>query len=60
MTEKLYVLLPRGQGSDRDEEMEEELTSSARTDPMSAYDIDVSQEGAAIQEYMALLGSCNV
>ncbi|EIE20769.1 hypothetical protein COCSUDRAFT_48401 [Coccomyxa subellipsoidea C-169] len=47
-------------GSDRDEEMEEELTSSARTDPMSAYDIDVSQEGAAIQEYMALLGSCNV
>lgn len=39
--------------------MEEELTSSARSDPMLAYDVDVSQEGAAIQEYMALLGSCH-
>ena len=47
------------QGSDRDEEMEEELTSSARSDPMSAYDVDVSQEGAAIKEYMSLLGNFN-
>lgn len=37
--------------------MEDELTSAARTDPMEAYDVDVSQEGEAIQEYLQLLES---
>jgi len=43
------------QSSDRDEEMEQELTSATRSDPMAAYDVDVSEEGAAIQEYLSLL-----
>jgi hypothetical protein len=40
---------------ERDEEMEAELTGAVRRDPLSAYDVDVQEEGAAIQEYLALL-----
>ena len=35
--------------------MEAELTAAARSDPLSAYDLNLSGEGAAIQEYLALL-----
>ena len=35
--------------------MEEELTSAANSDPMAAYDVDVTEEGQAILEYMFLL-----
>lgn len=39
----------------RDAEMEESLAHSVSTDPPAAYDIDVSQEGQAILQYLALL-----
>ena len=35
---------------------EAELAAAARTDPLAAYDVDVREEGAAIQEYLARLG----
>lgn len=44
-----------GQELGRDQEMEEELTSAANSDPMAAYDVDVTEEGQAIHEYMFLL-----
>ncbi len=37
--------------------MEEELTSAVRQNPTEAYDVDVSREGEAIQEYLTLLES---
>lgn len=48
-------LCAHGQESGRDEEMEQELTSAANSDPMATYDVDVTEEGQAIQEYMFLL-----
>jgi len=39
----------------RDADAEEELTSAARSDPFAAYDVEVTLEGEAIREYMALL-----
>lgn len=39
----------------RDEAAEAELAAAARTDPLAAYDVDVREEGAAIQEYLARL-----
>ena len=39
----------------RDVDAEEELTSAARNDPFAAYDVEVTLEGEAIREYMALL-----
>ncbi|KAK3002214.1 hypothetical protein RJ639_021215, partial [Escallonia herrerae] len=44
--------------SDRDVEMEDELTGELqRGDAFSDYDIDVTEEGEAIREYLALLTS---
>ena len=39
----------------RDDAAEAELAAAARTDPLAAYDVDVREEGAAIQEYLARL-----
>lgn len=38
-----------------DHEMESELVAGLREDPLAAYDVDVTREGAAIQEYLTLL-----
>ena len=40
---------------DRDAEMEEVITGAVRRDPLAAYDVDVALEGAAIDQYFALL-----
>lgn len=43
---------------ERDEEMEDELAHElARADAFSDYDIEVTKEGEAIEEYLALLAS---
>eukprot|EP00262_Sarcandra_glabra_P006040 TRINITY_DN1806_c0_g1_i1.p1 TRINITY_DN1806_c0_g1~~TRINITY_DN1806_c0_g1_i1.p1 ORF type:complete len:586 (-),score=141.30 TRINITY_DN1806_c0_g1_i1:263-1936(-) len=42
---------------DRDEEMEEEIARQLKGDPLSDYDIEVTKEGEAIAEYMALLAA---
>ena len=39
----------------RDAEIEEEITGAVRRDPLAAYDVDVALEGAAIEQYLALL-----
>ncbi|XP_024370673.1 uncharacterized protein [Physcomitrium patens] len=41
----------------RDEEMEEEIAREITGDPFAEYDIEVSKEGDAISEYLALLNS---
>lgn len=40
---------------DRDADAETELASVLKDDPLAAYDVDVQQEGMAIQEYLRLL-----
>ncbi|PKA51493.1 hypothetical protein AXF42_Ash002858 [Apostasia shenzhenica] len=44
-------------GDDRDEEMEDELAKELRGDAFADYDLEVSKEGEAIAEYLALLES---
>lgn len=39
----------------RDADAETELASVVKDDPLAAYDVDVRQEGMAIQEYLRLL-----
>lgn len=39
----------------RDAEAEAELAAVVKDDPLAAYDVDVRQEGLAIQEYLMLL-----
>ncbi|KAF3453050.1 hypothetical protein FNV43_RR03483 [Rhamnella rubrinervis] len=47
-----------GEVEDRDAEMEDELTGElANADAMSDYDIEITQEGEAVNEYLALLDS---
>lgn len=41
----------------RDEEMENELVKKLKGDPLADYDIEVTKEGEAIAEYLALLDS---
>lgn len=41
----------------RDEEMEEEIAREITGDAYAEYDIEVSKEGDAISEYLALLHS---
>ncbi|KAL4180106.1 hypothetical protein AMTRI_Chr13g123570 [Amborella trichopoda] len=41
----------------RDNEMEEELVQELTSDPFADYDIDVTKEGEAVAEYVALLNS---
>ena len=41
---------------ERDAEAEQELTEAARSDPFAAYDVEVTLEGQAIREYLAMLG----
>lgn len=43
------------QEEDRDAEAEAELAAVVKDDPLAAYDVDVRQEGLAIQEYLMLL-----
>ena len=43
------------QEEDRDAEAEAELAAVVTDDPLAAYDVDVRQEGLAIQEYLILL-----
>ena len=43
-------------GPERDAEAEQELTEAARGDPFAAYDVEVTLEGQAIREYLAMLG----
>lgn len=46
------------QEEERDVEMEDELTEELqRGDPLSDYDIEVTKEGEAINEYLALITS---
>ena len=40
---------------ERDTEMEESLATSVSVDPLAAYDINVQQEGQAVQQYLALI-----
>lgn len=40
---------------DRDADAETELASVVKEDPLAAYDVDVRQEGMAIQEYLRML-----
>ena len=42
-------------GQERDAEAEQELTAAARSDPFAAYDVEVTLEGQAIREYLAML-----
>ncbi|XP_010533103.1 PREDICTED: NEDD8 ultimate buster 1 [Tarenaya hassleriana] len=45
---------------ERDAEMEDELTEDvAQIDALSAYDIDLTREGDAINEYLSMLASTN-
>lgn len=47
-----------GEVEDRDAEMEDELAGEvANADAMSDYDIEITQEGEAVNEYLALLNS---
>lgn len=47
-----------GEVEDRDTEMEDELAEElANVDAMSDYDIEITKEGEAIYEYLALLDS---
>lgn len=50
------VLFPGG-GEERDAEMEDELANELTGDPLADYDIDVTKEGEALSEYVALLNS---
>ena len=43
------------QEEDRDAEAEAELAAVVKDDPLAAYDVDVRQEGLAIQQYLMLL-----
>ena len=43
------------QQDDRDCEAEAELAAVVKDDPLAAYDVDVRQEGLAIQEYLTLI-----
>lgn len=43
--------------SRRDVEMENELVTKLKGDPLADYDIEVTKEGEAIAEYLALLDS---
>ena len=43
------------QEEDRDAEAEAELAAVVNDDPLAAYDVDVRQEGLAIQQYLMLL-----
>ncbi len=43
------------QEEDRDAEAEDQLAAVVKDDPLAAYDVDVRQEGLAIQEYLMLL-----
>ena len=43
------------QQDDRDAEAEAELAALVKDDPLAAYDVDVRQEGLAIQEYLLLI-----
>lgn len=43
------------QEEDRDADTEAELAGVVKDDPLAAYDVDVTQEGLAIQEYLMLL-----
>lgn len=48
----------RGEGEERDFEMEDELVEELdRGDAFSDYDIDVTKEAEALNEYLALLDS---
>lgn len=40
---------------DRDADAETELAAVVKDDPLAAYDVDVRQEGMAIQEYLRML-----
>ena len=44
-------------GEERDVEMEEELTKGVKGDPYAEYDVSVSEETEAIEEYLALIES---
>lgn len=44
---------------ERDADAETELASVVKDDPLAAYDVDVRQEGLAIQEYLRLLQSAD-
>ena len=44
-------------GEERDVEMEEELTKDVKGDPYAQYDVSVSEETEAIEEYLALIES---
>lgn len=46
-----------GGGEERDAEMEDELANELTGDPLADYDIDVTKEGDALSEYVALLNS---
>lgn len=46
-----------GGGEERDAEMEDELANELTGDPLADYDIDVTKEGEALSEYVALLNS---
>ncbi|XP_058111437.1 uncharacterized protein LOC131254737 [Magnolia sinica] len=46
-----------GPSSSRDAEMEDEIAQELTGDPLSDYDIEVTKEGEAITEYLALLFS---
>lgn len=49
---------PSTEPDERDAEMEEELTKELyKADALSDYDIEVTREGEAINEYLALLAS---
>lgn len=43
------------EGLQHDHEMEDELAANLKDDPLSAYDVDVSMEGAAIEQYLQLM-----
>ena len=40
----------------RDHEMEKLVAVNVREDPLAAYDVDCTEEGEAIREYLALVG----
>ncbi len=40
---------------DRDADAETELAAVVKDDPLAAYDVDVRQEGMAIQEYLSMV-----
>ena len=52
---ELPPLADESQEEDRDAEAEAEVAAVVKDDPLAAYDVDVRQEGLAIQEYLMLL-----